>query len=139
MKLKIFFDKNYMKGLSGIFKTAIDTVLGNASVGEYESTDMFIVWHNNALLRYDIYCYRWNFSAPGVIVDTEGVTGSFMCKRVVDLTKTDPQVLTWAITRQAKDSDAASEDIDTAMKMLDKVIDFKIKLKQKEAGKEDET
>ena len=36
-----------------------------------------------------------------VINETEGATGVLLVKRVIDLTKTDPQVLTWAITDMA--------------------------------------
>ena len=72
-------------------------------MGEYETTpDMFIVWTidnrggtNNALFRCDAYYYRWNFVSQGVINGAERVV-----KR--DLTKTDPQVLTWAISKQLR-------------------------------------
>ena len=47
-----------------------NTVLGNTSIGEYETTDMFIVWSNNALLRCDAYYYYWNFATKGVICFT---------------------------------------------------------------------
>ena len=62
---------------------------------------MFIVWSDNALLRCDTYYYRWNFVSKSVINEIEGVTGCLLMKRVIDITKTDPQVLTWAITRMA--------------------------------------
>jgi len=47
-----------------------------------------------------------------------------MMKRVVDLTKTDPQVLTWAISRQAQilnKKEKASEMIDKAIAIIKKV------------------
>ncbi len=129
-----FFAGHFMKGLGALVKSAVDTVLGNGSIGEYESSEMFIVWNNNALLRYDLYTYRWNFSAKGVIQDIDGVTGAYMVKRIIDLEKTDPQVLTWAISRQAA---LAKEDpnsmIDSALKVLEKVIDFQMKVKTAEA------
>jgi hypothetical protein len=137
-----FFSGNFMKGIGDIVSLTVSTILGNESVGEYESTDMFIVWHNNALLRYDLYTYRWNFSSKGgVIENTEGVTGAFMCKRVIDLTQTDPQVLTWAISRQAAITGIdASSMIDSAMKILEKIVDFKAKIRMTEAaaGQSDE-
>ena len=58
--------------------------------------DMFIVWSDNAILRCDAYYYRWDFSANGVIVEAEGVVGVLLLKLVIDITKTDPQVLTHA-------------------------------------------
>lgn len=45
-----FFSGNFLKGLNELVNLAVEAVLGNASMGEYESSEMFIVWHNNALL-----------------------------------------------------------------------------------------
>jgi hypothetical protein len=130
-----FFSVQFMKVIGEIVSLTVSTILGNESVGEYESTDMFIVWHNNALLRYDLYTYRWNFAAKGIIEQTEGVTGAFMCKRVIDLTKTDPQVLTWALSRQAAVANVeATSMIDGALKILEKVVDFKATIRKIEAA-----
>lgn len=104
--IKDFFsgESGVMSGLKAIIKLGADVILGNTSIGEYESSDMFIVWSNNALLRCDTYYYRWNFVSEGVISVAEGVSGCLLVKRVIDLTKTDPQVLTWAITEQCAKS-----------------------------------
>lgn len=128
-----FFSGQYMKGLGRLVHLAVATVLGNSSMGEYETSEMFIVWTDNALLRYDIYCYRWNFAFKGVVEDTEGVVGILLFKRVIDLTKTDPQVITWAISRQASVLGKEKEIegmIDEAMKILEKIVGFQSKLKK---------
>ena len=135
-----FFTGNYMSGLGKLVHVAVKGVLGNASMGEYETSQMFIVWEYNALLRYDAYCYRWNFAAEGVIEDTEGVVGVLLCKRVIDITKTDPQVLTWAISRQASGLGKKDEAqmIEEAMEVLERVMKFQVKVKslQEESGLE---
>ena len=117
---------------------AFEAVLGNEAMGEYETTDMMIVWSANALLRCDAYYYRWNFVSKGVINEAEGVVGVLLVKRVIDVTKVDPQVLTWAISEQAakqgSSADEASDMIDSAMKTLEKVVHFQSKLKQIEIG-----
>lgn len=100
--LSSFFQGDFVGGLAKIVEIGANTVLGNATAGEYETTDMFIVWSNNALLRCDAYYYRWNFAYEGVIEDVEGVVGVFLMKRVIDVTKTDPQVLTYAISQMAE-------------------------------------
>ena len=121
-----FFSGNWMGGLEKIVALGAEAILGNDSMGEYETTDMFIVWTNNALLRCDAYYYRWNFVSKGVIDGAEGVVGVLLVKRVVDLTKTDPQVLTWAITKQAVKQGLAGDKIDgmidSAMKVIRKVV-----------------
>ena len=107
-----------LSGFANIIKGGVDAVLGNSSMGQHEGTNMFIVWTDNALLRLDAYFYRWNFTSSQVITDVEGASGVIMMKRVIDLTKTDPQVLTWAISRQAQ----FLEKKEDAGKMIDKAI-----------------
>ena len=129
-----FFGADLQGGFEHIIKTTFDTVLGNESMGEYESTDMFIVWSSNSLLRCDAYYYRWNFVSKGVIDQAEGVVGILLVKRVIDITKTDPQVLTWAVSSQAhrqnKTPSDTSKMIDSAMTVLDKVVRFQANLKK---------
>ena len=95
------FSSDRTGGLESVVELSAETVLGNDSAGEYESSDMFIIWSDNALLRCDTYYYRWNFVSKSVIKEVEGVTGCLLMKRVIDITKINPQVLTWAITRMA--------------------------------------
>ena len=124
-----------MKGLENLLTGAINTVLGNSSMGEYETTEMFIAWHDNALIRFDAYSYRWNFASSGVIEDTEGVSGVFLCQRVIDISTTDPQVLTWAISRQAntpEDEADIMKSIEEAVRILEKVITLQVSLKRTE-------
>ena len=113
-----------LSGFAKIIKGGVDAVLGNSSMGQHEGTNMFIVWTDNALLRLDAYFYRWNFTSSQVITDVEGASGVIMMKRVIDLTKTDPQVLTWAISRQAQlldKEEETSEMIDKAISIITKV------------------
>lgn len=121
----IFFGESYMTGLGKLIHLGVKSVLGNVSMGEYDTSAMIILWTNNALLRCDTYCYRWNFSSKGVIEKMEGAVGIFMIQRVVDITKTDPQVLTWAISRQARALGVKGDAmIDEAMAIVKKVATF---------------
>ena len=111
-------------GFAKIIQVGVAAVLGNSSMGQHEGTNMFIMWTDNALLRLDAYFYRWNFTSRNVITDVEGASGVIMMKRVIDLTKTDPQVLTWAISRQANllgKKKETSQMIDEAIAILKKV------------------
>ncbi|CAB3997423.1 Hypothetical predicted protein [Paramuricea clavata] len=142
------FSGDFIGGLESIVGLGAESVLGNDSVGEYDSTDMFIVWSDNALLRCDTYYYRWNFVSKSVINEIEGVTGCLLMKRVIDITKTDPQVLTWAITRMAdrfnnvteeksadsKDGAKHKDTINEALKVLENVVDIQRRIKAVEAG-----
>ena len=142
------FSGDFIGGLESIVQLGAETVIGNNSMGEYETTDMFIVWSENALLRCDAYYYRWNFVSKSVIDEIQGVTGVLLIKRVVNLTKTDPQVLTWAITNMAdrlnKSPDKPKPPVDAnqlvhdALKVMENVITFQAKIKALEAGGEPE-
>lgn len=138
------FSGDLIGEIESIVKLGADVVLENDIIGEHETKDMFIVWNENALLRCDAYYYRWNFVSKSVINDTEGVTGVLLIKRVIDLTKTDPQVMTWAITNMAdrlnRSDDPGAKHvhpntvIDDALKVLKRVIEFQAKVKAIEAG-----
>ena len=126
-----FFSADMIKGIFSVVKMGINAVLGNLSMGEYDSSDMFVVWTNNALLRCDTYYYRWNFGAEGIVEKTEGAIGILLVKRVIDISSTDPQVLTWAVSRQAaclETPEKAGEMIDAAMEVLMKVQKFQLAL-----------
>ena len=136
------FGGSFLKGFGKLVGVGIKAVLGNEAMGEYESSSMLIVWNSNALLRCDLYCYRWNFSSQGVIDQVEGAVGILMVHRVIDITQTDPQVLTWAISRQASvlgDGSDAIEMIDQAMVVIRKVTTFQYELTMiKKDGKVEE-
>jgi len=113
-----------ISGFAKIITICVDAVLGNSSMGQHEGTNMFITWTDNALLRLDAYFYRWNFTSSEVVKDVEGASGVIMMKRIIDLKNTDPQVLTWAISRQAQLLDKKEETsklIDEAIAIIKKV------------------
>ena len=130
-----FFQGSYMSGFSKLVAMSVKAVLGNSAMGEYQSSSMLIVWTDNALLRCDTYCYRWNFSSAGVIEQVEGAVGVLMIQRVIDVSKTDPQVLSWAITRQVRACADKGEEInevemiEKAMSVLKKVARFQQEMK----------
>lgn len=129
-----FFSGHVTKGLGELTHLAVATVLGNPSMGEYETSKMLIVWTDNAFLRYDIHCYRWNFAYN--IEDIDGVAGVLVLKRVIDLAKTNPQVLKRAISCQAsvlENEGETEEMVDEAMKVLEKAISFQTRLRKSEA------
>jgi len=119
-----FFGNRISKGFEKIVKVGVNSVLGNSCMGQHEGYNMFITWNDNALLRLDAYYYRWNFCSEGVITGIEGASGVILLTRVIDIAKTDPQVLTWAISRQARLEGVPKQAItliDEALAILKKV------------------
>ena len=124
-----FFGGSLSSGFKSLVSVAVEAILGNASMGEHEGTNMIIMWQDNALLRLDAFYYRWNFSSTEIIQDVEGASGVVVMKRVINLVNTDPQVLTWAISRQASllgTPDSASEMIDDAVAIIQKVSELQL-------------
>lgn len=116
------FQKEIVSAVVKLVRFTADGILTNTSAGEHEATDMFIVWSNNALVRCDMYYYRWNFTSKGVVTDIESSLGVLLVKRVLDLRQTDPQVLVWAISKTAEKLEAANPMIDAAFNMLQKAL-----------------
>ena len=122
--IKNFFGQRIAEGFKKIVTASVDAVLGNASMGEHQGSNMFIEWSDNALLRLDAFYYRWNFSSTEIINGVEGVSGVLVMKRVIKLGENDPQVLTWAISRQASglgNAKDASDMIEEALAIIRKV------------------
>ena len=127
-----FFGGNLSVDFQNLVSVAVEAVLGNASMGEHEGTNIFIP--DNALLRLDAFYYRWNFSSTEIIQNVEGASGVIVIKRVINLVNTDPQVLNWEISRQASllgtHADSASEMIDDAVAIIKKVSDTQLAVLQ---------
>ena len=132
--IKHFFGKTIKEGFEKVVTAAVDAVLGNASMGEHEGSNMFIQWSDNALLRLDAYYYRWNFSSNEIIKGVEGVSGVLVMKRVIPFAATDPQVLTWAVSRQANvlGSKNASDMIDDAAAVIQKINALQLAIHSRE-------
>ena len=90
--IKDFLGDSMEEGFEKVVSDEVDAVLGNSSMGEHEGYNLFIVWSDNVQLRLDAYYYRWNFSSNEVIQEVDGVSGTIVIKRVIDLAQTDPQV-----------------------------------------------
>jgi len=139
--IKDFFGGDVLGGFEKVISVAVDAVLGNASMGEHEGTNMFIQWSDNALLRLDAYYYRWNFSSDEIIQNVEGASGAVVVKRVINLVNTDPQVLTWAISRQADllgKPDEAAKMIEDAVAIIKKVSELQAAVHDIEAKESSE-
>lgn len=132
-----FFGKDILGGFKELVKLSVQSVLGNASIGEHLGSSMFIQWSDNAVVRMDAYFYCWNFSSNEIIQDIEGATGVIVMSRVINLAKTDLQVLTWAISRQARFSgnrDSAREMISEAVSVIKQVSGLQQCFNSKEEG-----
>lgn len=104
-----FFESEWEESLEKIIRHSSNGVLNNSAIGEYESTDMFIIRSFDTVLRCDMYYYRWNFVSKDVIEIADGVVGILLVTRVIDLTKTGPMILSWVNSDTTQSSNQVGE------------------------------
>lgn len=88
------------KNLEKLILRTMNSVLENFNIGEHEATEMFIQWFGCAIIRFDVYCYRCNFSSNEVVKNFEGAIGVIIMKRTINLIATNPQILASTIFHQ---------------------------------------
>lgn len=112
-----------------IQNSGVKAVLGNCSMGEYETSEMFLICRDKRLLLCDAYCYRWNFATKGVVPDIEGVVGILVLQRDIDLSVTNPHILFWAISHQKSilgKKHEAKQIFDIAAEVLDEIVTHQV-------------
>ena len=112
------FEGDFKGGIKNIAKQGLQSILGNATIGECEQQDFEVLWAQKSLLRVDFYCWRYNFSSKGVITDVENVFAYVVVKRVIDWNKVDPQVVTYCISKMKKSADDVMKEIDDVAKVI---------------------
>ena len=71
-------------GFRSLIKVGLNTILGNQTIGQWEQQWFTVVPDNNALVRVDVKCWRWNFTSEGVISRCKNVFAFLIVKSIVD-------------------------------------------------------
>ncbi|XP_065914841.1 uncharacterized protein [Dysidea avara] len=96
-----------------LVKLAVQNVLENNEIGEYLGNNMIIASEYNTMLRFDMFCYRWNFTSDEVISGIVGVSGAILVKHVIDLSNTVPETLDKIMLNQSEWLDDLKAPTDT--------------------------
>lgn len=98
--INMFFNggDDVKQGFQKLIKTALDTLIGNTSMGEHEEKMFFVYPENFAIVRVDVKCYKYCFSSTGIIANTENVFCYTMAKSIVDHTKITIDELLYMVT-----------------------------------------
>ena len=124
--IKDFFDGDLLDGAKELILAGVDELLGNNSIGENATEDMLILWESNALLRVDVYYWKWNFSQKGVVDVAQNILAMYCVKRVINPSEVDPNILVWAITRMCvKKGMENDEALDYIKKIMEKLKEVK--------------
>lgn len=98
--IEMFFKgkEGVIEGFKSIVETALDTLIGNSSMGEYEEKMFFVYPENFAIVRVDVKFYKYTFSSKGIIADTENIFCYTMAKSIVDHKKLSIDELLYLVT-----------------------------------------
>jgi hypothetical protein len=95
--------KEISTGILNIASTAVDSILGDVSLGEIEQQEFFVIPQHNAIIRIDVKCWRYNFSSVGVITDSQNIFCYVCCKSVVDHKSLTDDEFTYLISEYVGD------------------------------------
>lgn len=90
-------------GFKTLVKTALSTILGQESAGEYQKNLYVVYMEHNAIIRVDISVWRYNYTSDAVIGKVKDVFCCTFCKSVVDHTKVRLDTLIYLISELLND------------------------------------
>ncbi|OAA68210.1 hypothetical protein SPI_00405 [Niveomyces insectorum RCEF 264] len=73
-----------LEGFKNVVKTGLSAILGDCSAGESYDEKFFVCIKHNAIIRVDMYTYKYNFSNEGVISTHKNILAYILCISVVD-------------------------------------------------------
>lgn len=71
-------------GVKALIQTALDGFIGSTSAGESEERVYVVIPENNAFVRVDIACWRYNFIQKDFLAESDSAVAYVLCKSVVD-------------------------------------------------------
>lgn len=74
-------------GLKNLISGALDAFIGSTSAGESEQRTYIVIPENNAFVRVDIACWKYNFSQQKILNQHDSAVAYILCKSVIDHTK----------------------------------------------------
>lgn len=76
--------KAVQSGVKSLISAALDGFIGATSAGETEQKVYVVVPENNAFVRVDIACWKYNFTQEKIIAQSDSAVAYVLCKSVVD-------------------------------------------------------
>ncbi|KAF4990607.1 hypothetical protein FGRMN_8366 [Fusarium graminum] len=73
-----------LNGFKSVVKTGLSTILGDSSAGESFDKKFFVCVKHNAIIRVDMYTWKYTFGSKGVIHVHKNILAYTLCISVVD-------------------------------------------------------
>ena len=93
------FDGKFMGGFKSAVSTALDTFLGNATAGKQENTEFHVVFDRNALIRIDLYYYKYEFSSRKLKDHAKNMFCYVAQVAVLDILEINPMVTLYELSK----------------------------------------
>lgn len=95
-------------GLKSVIAGALDAFIGSTSAGESEEKTYIVIPENNAFVRVDIACWKYNFSQQKILNQHDSAVAYILCKSVIDHTKLSIDELIYLTTEILSTSEEGS-------------------------------
>lgn len=110
-------------GFQSLIKVALNTLIGNISIGEHQENMFFIYPENNAIVRVDVKAYKYTFSKKGLVADCENIFCYTMAKSIVDHTKMKKDEVVYFVSQMCK-KENEKVSLDLVRSFLKELIDI---------------
>lgn len=112
------FGGSFLGALKGLILGALDTVLGNAQVGEKETTGFAVLLLHSAIVRVDYFCYAYTLRSDGVKTHVQNGMCFAVSLSTVRLQNTNSEVIALLSGMTAESSMAAQNFIANKMQSI---------------------
>lgn len=116
-----FFSGEAIGAIKNALTTAANVVLGSKAIGKSEQNQMMVLWDNNALIRVDVYHFKYRFSSEEVMSAANNVYASLAMKRVINLSEVRTPVLVYSVTKAATLLDKEQTQLDELVAKVKKL------------------
>ena len=134
--IKSFVDGKILEGVQALLVKGANVIFGNKTAGETEHSQMLILWEHGALIRMDVYHWKYQFSSNSIMKCTDSIYAAFAMKRVVKIGEVRTPVLVYCITRAAKivgeNEENAEEYARKAVAIHNTIKKFRLGIKDKD-------
>lgn len=97
-------------GLKNLISGALDAFIGSTAAGESEQRTYIVIPENNAFVRVDIACWKYNFSQQKILNQHDSAVAYILCKSVIDHTKLSIDELIYLTTEILSTSEEGKID-----------------------------
>jgi hypothetical protein len=101
--------KGVLEGFKNVVKVGLSAILGDTSAGESYDEKFFVCMKHNAIIRVDMYTYKYNFSNEGVISTHKNILAYILCISVVDHRDVTVDELIYLASEFAGDGDVGAK------------------------------